>query len=73
MARRFQDRPSLSVHRAFVVHLGAGGGPGRRRFQGRVEHLSSGRAARFSSLKGLLEFLALAVDGSEPPVPRPPR
>jgi hypothetical protein len=47
----------LSVHRAFVVHLSAAGGPTRRRFSGRVEHLSSGRTAQFSSLTGLLTFL----------------
>jgi hypothetical protein len=55
------------MHRAFVVHLGAGGGPRRRRFQGRVEHLPSGRTAYFSSLEGLLEFLAGVLDGPEPP------
>ena len=46
----------LSVHRAFVVHLGTGGGPRRRRFHGRVEHLSSGRAAQFHSRDDLLPF-----------------
>jgi hypothetical protein len=55
------------MQRAFVVHLGAGGGPRRRRFQGRVEHLPSGRTAYFSSLEGLLQFLAGVLDGSEPP------
>jgi hypothetical protein len=53
------------MHRAFVVHFGAYGGPRRRRFQGRVEHLTSGRTARFSSLKGLLDFVAAVLDGSE--------
>jgi hypothetical protein len=57
MPRRRQAAPPLSVHRAFVVHLGPGTGR-RRRFHGRVEHLSSGRAAAFSSLAGLLEFFA---------------
>ena len=54
MAPRFEHGSGLSVERAFVVHFSTGGGPGRRRFSGRVEHLSSGESARFSSLKGLL-------------------
>jgi hypothetical protein len=53
------------MHRAFVVHFGTYGGPKRRRFHGRVEHLPSGRTARFSSLKGLLDFVAGVLDGSE--------
>jgi hypothetical protein len=58
----FRAGSSLSVHRAFVVHFGTDGGP-RRRFRGRVEHLSTGRAARFSSLKALLGFIAAILDG----------
>lgn len=57
MPRRRQAAALLSVHRAFVVHLGPDAG-GRRRFRGRVEHLSSGRTALFSSLAGLLQFFA---------------
>src|SRR5262245_28978879 len=60
---------TLSVHRAFVVHLGAGG-PGRRRLHGRVEHLSSGRTAHFASLKDLLAFFAAVLE--EPPPGGPP-
>lgn len=52
----------LSIHRAFVVHLRAAGGPGRARFAGRVEHLSSGRSALFSSLRGLLAFFGPTLD-----------
>ena len=62
MAPRDEQGSTLSAHRAFVVHLGAGGGPGRRRFSGRVEHLSSGESMHFSSLKGLLAFFAAALD-----------
>jgi hypothetical protein len=54
----------LSVHRAFVVHLGAGGS-GRRRVSGRVEHLSSGRTAHFDSLKGLPAFFAAILDAAD--------
>ena len=69
--RGFQGGSSLSVHRAFVVHFGTGGGS-RRRFHGRVEHLSSGRTAVFSSLRTLLGFVAVVLDGSQPVAPRSP-
>ena len=62
MAATGEYESRLSVQRAFVVHLGTGGRPGRRRFHGRVEHLPSGESARFSSLKGLLAFFAAALD-----------
>jgi hypothetical protein len=45
-----------SIHRAFVVHFTATRGPARRRFRGRVEHLSTGESAHFSSLEKLLAF-----------------
>ena len=64
MAPRAEQGSTLSAHRAFVVHLGTGGGPGRRRFSGRVEHLSSGESMHFSSLKGLLAFFAAALDAA---------
>src|SRR5688572_9821004 len=65
-ARGFQAAAPLSVHRAFVVHFGPGGGPRRRRFRGRVEHLASGRTARFSSLERLLGFVTTTLDGADP-------
>jgi hypothetical protein len=64
MARGFQGAFTLSIHGAFVVHFGTGGR--RHRFRGRVEHLSSGRTAEFSSLEQLLGFVATILDGSEP-------
>lgn len=66
MARPDEHGSTLSVHRAFVVHLGAGGGSKRRRYSGRVEHLSSGESTRFSSLQGLLAFFAAILDASSP-------
>ena len=72
MAPLGEPGSTLSVHRAFVVHLGAGGGPGRRRFSGRVEHLSSGESAQFSSLKELRAFFAAILDASAPAAPRGP-
>ena len=67
MASRDEHGSTLSAQRAFVVHFGAGGGPGRRRFSGRVEHLSSGESMHFSSLKGLLAFFAAALDAAAGP------
>jgi hypothetical protein len=59
------------VHRAFVVHFGSRPGR-RRRFHGRVEHLSSGRTAIFSSLARLLGFVVAVLDGAAPATPPPP-
>ena len=70
MEPRDQHGSTLSAHRAFVVHFGTRGGPGRRRFSGRVEHLSSGESMRFSSLKGLLAFFAAALDRAADGTPR---
>ncbi len=55
----------LPADRAFVVHFGVG--PRRSaRFTGRVEHLVSGAVAHFTSLRGLLAFVAERVDPPEP-------
>ena len=51
----------LPAHRAFVVHFGAAGGRGRR-FTGRVEHLTSGAAIHFASLRALLAFFATRLE-----------
>lgn len=56
-----QHPSTLSVYRAFVVHFGTRGGT-RRRFSGRVEHLSSGESTHFRSLKELLAFIDQHVD-----------
>jgi hypothetical protein len=67
MARHNEQGSTLSAHRAFVVHFGTRGEPGRRRFSGRVEHLSSGESMHFTSLKGLLAFFAAARDAAAGP------
>jgi len=59
----------LSIQRAFVLHLHEGGRRGRRRFSGRVEHLSSGESTLFSSLEGLLAFIDAALDIAAPAAP----
>ena len=68
-----RDHPgsTLSSHRAFVVHLVLGDRPGRRRFRGRVEHLSSGQVAPFTSLRALLAFWTAVLDAQRHPVPPP--
>ena len=69
IARAFQGPSAgLSVHRAFVVHFGTAEGT-RRRFHGRVEHLSSGRTAHFSSLARLLGFVTTIIGSFDPPKP----
>jgi hypothetical protein len=48
----------LSPTRAFVVLFREGMGAAREGFAGRVEHMVSGRAARFHSPEELLAFFA---------------
>jgi len=52
-----QTANALPPDRAFVVHFQTAARP-RRRFEGRVEHLSSGRTAHFASRTALLAFFA---------------
>ena len=59
-ARRPTPKPTtleLSPDRAFVVHLDTRALPPRH-VVGRVEHITSGRVARFASLRELATFLA---------------
>ena len=51
----------MAPERAFVVHFGSSD-DSRRRFEGRVEHLSSGRAVHFSSRASLWSFFAELLD-----------
>ena len=74
MTTRNEQGSTLSAQRAFVVHLSAPDGAGRRRFRGRVEHLSSGQSTHFCSLEALLTFFTAALDaadGMRTPLPRP--
>jgi hypothetical protein len=43
--------------KAFVLQLRRDSGPGRATFAGRVEHLSTGRRARFETLEELMAAL----------------
>lgn len=47
----------LPVGRAFVVQIEAGADLATGRLVGRVEHVVSGRATRFRSLRQLVEFM----------------
>jgi hypothetical protein len=51
------DRPSLPTGRAFVVQLHAEADIALRRLHGRVEHIVSGEATRFASVKELVTFM----------------
>jgi hypothetical protein len=51
------NRSSLPPSRAFVVQIQADAEHTRSRFAGRVEHLTSGAAARFATVKELVTFI----------------
>jgi hypothetical protein len=55
----------LSVHRAFVVQLGAEADVAQGRVVGRVEHVVSGQATHFHSLEELLAFMAWVLQEAE--------
>ena len=46
----------LRPDRSFLVQLGAESG-GRRRLNGRIEHVVSGASEHFDSLRALLDFM----------------
>jgi hypothetical protein len=50
-------RPTLPPSRAFVVQVHADAEPARGVLVGRVEHLASGSAARFSTPEELVSFI----------------
>ena len=58
---------SLPTSRAFVVQLKASAGSSEADHRGRVEHLASGQAMRFSDEDDLWAFVdgVLATEGSE--------
>jgi len=55
--REAGDVPTLPAWKAFVVQLSRDTAPGSGIFAGRVEHLNSGRQARFDSPQSLLAVL----------------
>ena len=68
--RRSDDEVApLSPYRAFVVQFRTTAGQAAGDFAGRVEHMTSGQATRFSSSEELLAFLTrvLTQVPAEPP------
>jgi len=55
---------SLQPEYAFVVQLRSGSAASPHHLEGRVEHVVSGEALRFSSTAELVEFLARAGSSS---------
>ena len=49
MGERTQSKHSLPANRAFVIQFRPADPEGDTRFEGRIEHLASGRAEYFSS------------------------
>ena len=58
MQQDSEGKPSLPVHRAFVVQFRAQAEVEQGRFEGRGEHVVSGQASLFHSLEDLLAFFA---------------
>jgi hypothetical protein len=58
---RYDSAGALPANRAFVIHFRMTARRGRR-FTGRVEHLVSGAAAEFRSVRGLLAFLTRLLE-----------
>ncbi len=56
MSEPLREQPSLPVHRAFVVQFRTQATVAERCFTGRVEHVLSGQATKFSSVEELLAF-----------------
>ena len=52
-----EETQVLPVWKAFVVQFSRETNPHTRKFSGRVEHMSSGRRARFASSRELLAVL----------------
>ena len=48
--------------KAFVIQFGPETDPAAERFEGRIEHVASGRNRSFEKLDGLHEFLASLLD-----------
>ncbi len=61
------DVPTLLPERAFVVEFSGGRAPARGdHLSGRVEHVVSGKAARFASSTELLDFVRRVLRAGGP-------
>ena len=57
-SNRRPPRGTVTPEGTFVVQLRSDSEPNRRRFRGRVEHVISGQSEQFTSLSGLIAFIA---------------
>jgi hypothetical protein len=63
----------LPADRAFVIQLRADADPGAGVLRGRIEHIGSGRAARFESVDELVGYLGDGIGaGSMPTTEKAP-
>jgi hypothetical protein len=65
-------RPTLPQKKAFVLRFSEDAGPQTGLFVGRVEHVTSGDQAAFSSVDQLFTFVRLVLARAEKPVALPP-
>lgn len=56
MSQPLKEQPSLPVRRAFVVQFRVEANLAQGCFMGRVEHVMTGQATKFSSVEELLAF-----------------
>lgn len=63
MEERTQSNESLPVDRAFVIQFRPFDAEGATRFEGRIEHLASGRVEYFSSHEELRTLLDQLLPG----------
>ena len=62
-----QNHPSLPVKRAFVVQFRAEAELAQGYFTGRVEHVRSGQATKFTSVEELLTFFRCILSQEQQP------
>ena len=63
MGERTQSNDTLPANRAFVIQFRPADSKGGTRFDGRIEHLASGRAEYFSSQEELWKILDQLLRG----------
>jgi hypothetical protein len=56
---------SLPRTRVFVIHFSSDAAPGVGRYEGRVEHVESGRSERFASSEAMNQFFARVLREEE--------
>ena len=62
MTQPLREQPSLPARRAFVVQFRAGAELEQGSFTGRVEHVLSGQATKFSSVEELMAFFVRILE-----------